>query len=191
MGSGYLTEPATLLINVVLGLYISMVMLRFLFQLVRADFYNPLCQSIVAVTDLLLRPLRRIVPGLRGIDIPSVVLMLALQMLEIWLKATVIGFAPELVWLVVMAIGELLRLAIYIFIGAIFIQVIISWISPGAYNPMTQLLYSLSRPVLKPARAVVPPLGGLDFSPVVALVGLQLINMLLVKPIFVVANGLL
>ena len=191
MGSNYFQEPATFLISVLFGIYILTVMLRFLFQLVRADFYNPISQAIVTITNPPLRPLRRVIPGLRGIDVPSMVLMLTLKIIEIWLRSLILGQTPKFAGLVVLAFAELAQLAVYVFIAAILIQVIISWVAPGAYNPAPQLLYSLSRTVLKPAKALIPPLGGLDFSPLVALVGLQLILMMLVKLIFVAAYGLL
>jgi YggT family protein len=191
MGSGYFAQPAAFLIQVLFGLYILTVMLRFLFQLVRADFYNPLSQALVTITNPALRPLRRIIPGIRGVDVPSIVLMLTLQILELWLISLVIGDSPKVVGLIVLALAELLQLALYVFMGAILIQVIISWVSPGAYNPMTQLLYSLSAPVLKPAKALIPPLGGLDFSPFVALVALQLFRMMVIGPIFMAARQLL
>ena len=191
MSGGYFGDALTLIISTLFGIYILTVMLRFLFQLVRADFYNPLSQAIVTITNPPLRPLRRLIPGFRGIDIPSLVLMLSLQMLETWLLFTIDGIPRGAGGIAVIATAKLLQLAVYVFLFAIIIQVIVSWIAPGAYNSLTQLLYSLTAPVMKPARALVPPFGGLDFSPLVVLLALQLILLLVINPIVDVGKTLL
>ena len=191
MGGGYVGDALTLLISTLFGIYILTVMLRFLLQLVRADFYNPLSQAIVTITNPALRPLRRIIPGLGGIDMPSITLMLALQILETWLIFTIEGMPRGAGGITVIATAKLLQLAVYVFLFSIIIQVIVSWVSPGAYNPLTQVLYSLTAPVLKPARNLLPPLGGLDFSPLLVLLVLQLILILIVTPILDVGQTLL
>jgi YggT family protein len=183
MGSGYLTNPLTFVVDTIFSLYILAVMLRFLFQQVRADFYNPIAQAIVKITNPPLKPLRRIVPGVAGIDVASLLLMLALQMLSTAVIGTIVGAVPGFAPLLVLSLAQLLSLFISVFIFAIFIQVILSWVNPGAYNPATSLLYSLTEPVLRPARRLIPPLGGLDLSPLVALVALQVVKMLLLPPL--------
>ncbi len=191
MGGGYFSNAGVFLINAVFGLYIFAVLLRFLFQLVRADFYNPLCQAIVTVTNPPLRPLRRYIPALRGLDTASIVLLLALQMINTWLVALLVGSSPAVPGLVVVALAELLSKAVWTFIGAIIIQVILSWVAQGAYNPIIAVVYALTDPVLRPARRLLPPLGGLDFSPLVVIIVLQLILMLGVAPIRDLGYGLL
>ncbi|MCC7413447.1 MAG: YggT family protein [Gammaproteobacteria bacterium] len=183
MGNPYVSDAGTYLVSVVFGLYTLAVMLRLLFQIVRADFYNPLSQAIVALTNPPLRQLRRFIPGLKGIDLPSVVLLLALKMTELWLTLFIRGAAPALPGLFVVAVAMLLKLAVYIVMFAIILEVVLSWISPGTYNPATQLLYSLTRPVLRPARRLIPTLGGLDLSPMVAIVFLQIVIMLALNPL--------
>ncbi len=183
MGSNYLTDPVEFLIHTLVGLYILIVMLRFLLQWVRADFYNPLSQFIVKATNPPLRPLRRVIPGLGGVDLASLLLMLILQMLVFaligWMRDASFGFGA----LLFLALGELVSLALNVFIFAIIIQVILSWINPGHYNPITGVLYSLTRPLMQPARRLIPPMGGLDFSPLVVLLALQIMKMLLLPPI--------
>lgn len=191
MGNPYTTDAATLLINVVFGLYILLVMLRFLFQWVRADFYNPVSQMVVKATQPPLRQLRRFIPGYAGVDLAALVLMLTLQLVELWLKFAVAGYAPHLGGLLVLAVAELMQLAIYVFIIAIIVLVVISWVNPGTYNPMTGLLYSLTAPLLRPARRLIPPLGGLDISPVIVILALQLALILIVRPIHDLARPLL
>lgn len=187
----YAGNAANFLISTLFGLYLLAVMLRFLFQLTRADFYNPVSQFIVRVTNPLLLPLRRVVPGFAGIDLASIVLMLVLQVLELSLTYWISGYSPHLVGLCVLAIGKLLSLAFNVFFFSILVQVIISWVNPGAYNPITSLLYSLNEPLLAPARRLVPPLSGLDLSPLVVIIALQLASYLVVAPISDVGRGLL
>lgn len=183
MGAGYFSNAGVFLINAVFGLYIFVVLLRFLFQLVRADFYNPLCQAIVSVTNPPLRPLRRVIPPLGGLDSASIVLLVILQMVNTLLVALVLGFSPGPIGLLVVAIAELLAKTLWTFIGAIIIQVILSWVSPGAYNPITGVIDALTAPLLRPARRALPPLGALDLSPLVVLLALQLAQILLVAPL--------
>lgn len=186
--NGYLSSPLTFLISTLVSLYILAVMLRFLLQLTRADFYNPLSQFIVKITTPALRPLRRIIPGWGGVDIASLVLMLLLQGLAVWLIFMLGGRAIDPLNLVIIAVAQLVDLAFSVFIFAILIQAILSWITPGTYNPVTSVLFSLTEPVLRPVRRVIPPVSGFDLSPLVAILGLQVIRML-VMPLFGMLTG--
>lgn len=186
--NGYLASPLTFLISTLISLYILAVMLRFLFQLTRADYYNPLTQFIVKITSPALRPLRRIIPGWGGLDIAALVLMLALQMLSVWLVFLLADRAIDPLNLLIVALAQLVDLAFSVFIFAILIQAILSWITPGTYNPVTSVLFSLTEPVLRPVRRFVPPISGFDLSPLVALLGLQVIRML-VMPLFGALTG--
>ena len=183
MGSGYLSQPAVFLVQVVFGLYAILVLLRFLLQLTRADFYNPLSQFIVKATKPLLNPLRRVIPTIGGMDTASLVLawiVITLEQLAI-LAITGVGF--QLVAATLLAIPELISLTINIFLFAILIQVIISWINPGSYNPALGLIHSLTEPLLGPVRRRMPDMGGFDLSPIVVMVGLVILEMLLIPPI--------
>ena len=183
MGGGYLTQPAIFLVQVLFGLYATLVVLRFLLQLVRADFYNPLSQFIVRATKPLLNPMRRLIPGVSGLDIAALVL----AWLVLTLEQTAIlglagsGFHPGAGAL--LAIPELISLIINIFLFAILIQVILSWINPGTLNPAVGLIHSLTEPLLAPVRRRMPDMGGLDLSPMVVMLGLVVLEMLLVPPI--------
>ncbi len=183
MGGNYAEHAGVFLIQTLFGLYILAIMLRFLLQWVRADFYNPVSQFLVKVTNPPLKPLRRLIPGFWGIDLAAVVLMLLLQMLELFLVGVVVGQSFRPLGVLVMSAGELLSLAIYVFMVAIIIQIILSWIQPGAYNPVTGLINRLSEPLLAPARRLIPPISGLDLSPLAVLILLQLSLILLVSPI--------
>lgn len=186
--NGYLSSPLTFLISTVISLYILAVMLRFLLQLTRADFYNPLSQFIVKITGPALRPLRRVIPGWGGVDVAAVVLMLLLQMLSVWLIFLLGGRGIGPLNLVIISVAQLVDLAFSVFIFAILIQAVLSWITPGTYNPVTSVLFSLTEPVLRPLRRFVPPISGFDLTPLVALLGLQVVRML-VMPLFGVLTG--
>lgn len=184
MSGGYVANAGSFLLDVIFGLYIGAVMLRLFLQWSRADFYNPLSQAIVRLTNPVLRPLRRYIPAIGRIDTASLVLMLALQMLNLWLSLMVAGAAGAGAGgIFVLALAELLAKALYLLMFAIFVQVVASWVAPGAYNPALSLVDSITYPLLKPLRGLLPPLGGLDLSPMIALVVLQLAQMLLVAPI--------
>jgi len=185
-GGPYITNAAQFLIATLFGLYILAVMLRFLLQLVHADFFNPVSQFLVKITNPPLRPLQRVIPGWRGLDMAALLLLILLQATELALLA---GLDPRPVampavpGLLVLSLAELLRLLLNIFFFTILIQVVLSWINPGQYNPAVHLLEQLNEPVMRPARRMLPPMGGLDLSPIVVLIALQLARILLVQPL--------
>ncbi|MEX2162937.1 MAG: YggT family protein [Sulfuricaulis sp.] len=179
--NSFLTEAGILLVEVVFGLYLLAVLLRFLFQLARADFYNPISQFLVAFTNPLLKPLRRLIPGLYGIDLASLVLLLALKCVELYLLLLLGGVAVQWLPIVAAATVDLLRLTLNVYFFAILIRVILSWFMPyGIHqNPAGSLLVSLTEPLLRPARRLIPPIGGLDLSPIAVIVVLQLMQLAL------------
>lgn len=170
----FFTQAGSLIVQTVFGIAILTVMLRFLLQLVRADFYNPFSQFLVKFSNPLLLPLRRIIPGLGGIDLASVVLLLLLKGLELFLLLALAGGAPQLGLIVVIAIADLIELVLWIFIVAIFVRVLASWFNPHGGHPLMDLLISLTEPLMRPARRLIPPLGGMDLSPIAVLLLLQI-----------------
>ena len=154
------------------------VMLRFILGAVRADFYNPVSQFLVRVTNPLLVPMRKVIPSIRQYDTSALLLMLLLQLLSLLVIMMLRGVSVPFSYLLLAAIGELVVLAFNIFIFAIVIQVVISWVNPGSYNPVNALLHSITRPVLAPVQRLIPPISGIDLSPLVALIGLQVLKML-------------
>ena len=179
----YFGDAGSFLIDTVIGLYILAVLLRFLLQWVRADFYNPVSQFLVTVTNPPLVFLRRFIPGFFGIDLASIVLLIVLSIVKIYLLAWVADVTPQFSGVVLLAVGELLQLAVWVFIITLFIRVILSWIQPGGYNPVLGLINQLTEPLMAPARRLIPPFGGLDLSPIVIFIFLYLTLMLVVRPI--------
>ena len=187
---GHVGNAATFLIETLFGIYILIVMLRLLLQWARADFYNPLSQFIVRATQPVLAPMRTALPSVGGIDLACVVLLVALQLAELLLVTGLLGHRVAVIALLVLSVAEIVQLAIYVFLFSILIQVIMSWINPGSYNPMLSVLHSLNEPLLGPARRIVPPIGGLDLSPIVVMVALQLVAILVVGPLRQLAGTL-
>lgn len=190
MGGSYAGNAGAFLVQTLFGLYIGAVMIRFLLAVARADFYNPVSQFLVKVTNPPLLPLRRIIPGIMGIDVASLVLMLALQMLELFIIGLISGLSFDPAGLVVMSFAELLALLFQIYFFTILIQVVLSWVSPGGHNPAVALLYSLNEPLLGRARRLLPPIHGFDLSPIIVMIGIQLMNILLVAPVRDLGRGL-
>ncbi len=167
------------LIQTVFGFYILAVMLRFLLQCVRADFYNPLVQFLVRITNPPLLPLRRIVPGYRGLDLASVVLAFALQAIEVVLIALLLGQSASVGGLLLLTVAELLKLLINIYLWGVVIQAVLSWFNPDPRHPAARVLAQLTAPVLRPARRLLPPISGVDLSPLLVVVALIFISLLL------------
>lgn len=181
----YLSQAGLYLIQVLFGFYILAVLLRLLLQLARADFYNPFAQFVVALTNPPLLPLRRVLPPAGGIDLASVVLLVGLQVLELYLLAWLQAGRISLGGLVLLAAARLIELAVWVYIIAILIRVVLSWVNPYGMSrhPVGDLLYSLTEPMLAPARRLIPNLGGLDVSPIAVFVLLQLTLILIVRPL--------
>ena len=173
----FLVNAGSYLISTLFGIYIIIVLLRFLLQLVRADFYNPLSQFIVKATGPILNPMRRVIPGLFGVDIASLLLAYVLQYIENLLLFALRGISVNPVFLLWHSIGSLITLFLYIYFFAILIQVIISWVSPGTYNPATALIHHITEPILRPARKIIPPISGFDLSPILVFIILNLLIM--------------
>ncbi len=180
---GYATNAGTFLIETLVGLLLLVVLLRLIFQMVRADFRNPVSQFVVKVTDPMLKPLRRVIPSMGGIDMASVVLLLLIQYTELFLITLVNGIEFLPLGMFVLGIGKVIGLIITVYTFSILIQVVLSWVNPGSHNPMVGLLYSINEPVLGRARKMLPAFQGFDFSPIVAMILLQLMSMLIVAPI--------
>jgi len=183
MTSSYFTNPIVFLIQTLLGLYAAVVLLRFLLQWVRADFYNPVSQFVVKVTTPMLRPLRRLIPGYAGMDLASLALAWLVKTLELFILALIVAPQANPLGALAWALPELINLAINIILLMVFIRVILSWLNPDPYHPAAGLLDSLTEPVMRPARRILPPVGGLDLSPVLVMIGLVLLKMLLIPPL--------
>ncbi len=183
MGSDYLLKPLIFLVQVIFGLYAIIVLARLLLQWVRADFYNPVSQFVVKLTTPLLHPLRQVVPSVKGIDLASLVLAWLVKSIELVLILILLGHAHLTPGAFLWSIPELISLTIHIFLFSILILVIVSWVNPGSYNPAVSLLHAITEPLMRPARQKIPPISGIDLSPMAVIVALYLLEMLLLPPL--------
>ena len=177
-----LTQAVLFILDTVLSLFVLIVLLRFYLQTLRAPFRNPVSQFVAALTDFAIKPLRRLVPGLWGLDMASLLLAWFAELLlllgEFWLGA--MPFLPPggaaYGALAALAAVRLLRVSIYILIGAVFLQAILSWVNP--HSPVAPMLHSLTRPFLAPVQKLVPLVANVDLSPLVVFFLCQLALML-------------
>ena len=178
-----LSTAAVYVIQTLGSFYLLIVLLRFVLQLVRADFYNPLSQFIVRATSPLLMPLRRIIPGFGGIDLASLVLAILVQLvlMIITLALLGVGFGGNLLQLLVWSLIGVTALFLKIFFFALIVSVILSWVAPGSHNPAAHLVHQICEPLLSPIRRFLPNLGGLDISPIFAFIALILLDMLVIN----------
>lgn len=178
-----LNTAAVYVLQTLGSLYLLIVLLRFILQLVRADFYNPLSQFAVKATKPLLNPLRKVIPGFGGLDLASLVLALLVQLLLMILTLLLMGygFGALLPQLLVWAVIGVTALFVKIFFFALIASVILSWVAPHSHNPGAQLVNQLCEPLLMPIRRILPSLGGLDISPIFAFIALNLVDMLVIR----------
>lgn len=186
----YLSESGVFLIKTVFDLFIGAVLLRFLLQWTRADFRNQASQFLVKVTNPVIIPLRRIVPGLGGIDVASVIVLMVLQVTKVWLIHLIASQAHSIGGLLVLSLADFVELVITIYTITIILQVILSWVGPGTANPLHGPLYALNEPLLSPLRRVIPSISGFDLTPVVLLLAFHLIKILVVAPLIDIGRGL-
>ncbi|MEH8020415.1 YggT family protein [Rheinheimera metallidurans] len=165
------------LIDTVFGLYLMVVILRLWLQLVRADFYNPFSQFVVKATNFIVLPLRRIIPSIGRLDTATLVLAYAVMLTKLLLLQLIpsgqIALVPTLVLSLIFLVKEVFTLLFWILV----IRALLSWFSQGR-SPVEYLMHQLTEPLLSPIRRILPPMGGLDLSVLVVLIGLQFLNIL-------------
>lgn len=167
------------LFDTLVNLYLYIVIARFVLQLVRADFYNPVSQFIVKATSPLLIPMRKIIPGIGGVDVASIVLLYLLVVVKFIFVGLLFGQSQLIsAAIAVYALIECASLVINFFIFVILIMVIMSWLAMagGGYNPVADIIRQMAEPVLAPARKIIPPMGMFDLTPMVVLLVLYFIK---------------
>lgn len=179
--SGNVTSGVLFLVDTLLSLYAMVVLLRFLLQMVRADFYNPLSQFVVRATNPLLQPLRRVIPGAWGIDFAALLLTWLIMLVTVTLLAMIAGVTLPVIALLGYAVLKGILLLIHLYFFTILVQVILSWVSPG-WSPVAGVLYTVNAPLLRPVQKVLPSLGGIDLSPLFVIILLQFVSFLVPLP---------
>ena len=164
------------LVKLFTTLYIGITLARFLLQLVRANFYNPISQFIVKATNPLLLPIRKVIPGLFGIDLASLAMAFIVSVLAVLVLGVIAngGILP-VVFLLIGGLFKLINILFYLYFFSFLLIVIVSWVAPHSQNPAVEIAYSIVEPILRPIRRFIPPLGGLDFSIFFAGLGLWIV----------------
>lgn len=177
-----LNQAVQFLLDTLVNLLVLAFLLRFYLQAMRAPFHNPFSQFIVAVTDFAVRPVRRVIPGVWGLDLGTLLLAWLLEAILLFALYWLSGF-PFLVagggvylGLALLAAVKLLKTSIYILIVVVFVQALLSWINP--YNPLAPVLYALSRPFMRFFQRLIPPIANIDLSPLFIFIACQLFLML-------------
>ncbi len=176
-----IASALTFLIQTIGNLFAIAVLLRFMMQLFRVPFRNPFAQFIVALTDFAVKPLRRVIPGLFGLDWACLVLAFAVEWVVVvaayWLDGFPFALAGGKVWPVMLGLAgvRLLSLAIYLLMGLTLVRAVLSWVNP--HTPLMPVVYELTEPLLRPLRRVVPMVANVDLTPLVLFIACQLLLM--------------
>ena len=166
-------SPIHVLLITLFDLYIMVVLLRFMLQLFRADFYNPLSQFVVKVTNPVLVPLRKAIPGIAGLDVASLIFAYLVILLKYFLLAGISGTMYNPIMMLIIGLADLLNQAVSLVFWLVLIRAIMSWINPTVNNPLMMVIVQITEPIMAPVRKLIPPLGGLDLSPLLLIIGLQ------------------
>lgn len=165
-----ISSAIVFIVNTITSLYLLVLLLRFWLPWLQADFRNPLAQGILRFTSPIIIPVRRIVPSFGRLDTATVLVAFVIQYFTVLLLLLIVGQTAGFAPVAVTAIVKLIVLSINLFVYAIFIRIILSWISHGNYNPATAIIATLTEPVLRPFRRIIPPMGGFDVSPIFAII---------------------
>lgn len=180
---GHLANAGVLIVQAVFGLLTGLFFFRLLMQGLRVDFRNPLSQFVYKLTNPVLMPIQKALPVVRGWNLAALLVTFLLTLLETWLLYRLAGLGLPIPALLVISLALLIQFAATVVLWMIILRAILSFVSPDPYNPMVQMLYRLSDPILKPFQKLIPPIGGLDLSPVFAVLALQLVRVLIAAPL--------
>jgi YggT family protein len=174
-------SSAALIFSTVTGIYLFAVLLRFLLQVAKADFYNPVSQAVIQITDPIVRILRTVIPGYKGIDFSSLVLAFVIEAIAICVLITLYGGSiPSIGYIITWAFAGVVLFIVSIYYYAILASIIMSFVMmfSGSTNPhpLLLLVWQLTEPVMAPVRKIIPSMGGLDFSPIIIFIAIQIIQ---------------
>ena len=165
-----LASALVYIINAVSSIVLLVLLLRLILPFLRADFRNPIAQGILRITSPIVIPVRRVVPSFGRLDTATFLIAFTIQFLVIWLMLKLFGSSAPFGIMAYAAIIKLIVLTVNLFIYAIIIRIVLSWIARGQYSPVTAIVSTITEPVLRPFRRIIPPLGGFDISPVFAII---------------------
>jgi len=168
-----LAQIGVFLVDAVLSFFVFLLLARFHFQWLRVPFRNPVGEFVLATTSWMVTPARRIIPGIAGLDLATLLLAWLLQAFSLWAQASIVGAEPGAATIAAIALVDLLRYSLYILVFAVIVQAVLSWVNP--YTPMAPAFDTITRPFLRPLRRFVPPLGNVDLTPLILLLALYVL----------------
>jgi len=183
----YIQNASTFIIETLFSFALYIVLIRFWMQWVRADFRNQVGQFIISATNPVIIPIRRIIPSIGVIDTATILLAIVVALLKFYVIILIAGgslSSYSILAMLSMSIASVLDASIYVFLGAIIIGIIASWVNPHSYHPVISVARSISEPLLAPARRLIPPMAGIDFSPMLVFLFLRVSQMLVIAPLY-------
>lgn len=179
MSEGFSPDRLYQVLGIVFDIYITVLLLRFLLERVRADFYNPICQLLIKITDPALKPLRRLIPPWGNVDLAAIILMIGLSFMSVWMVSRIAPVTLAWAQLLQFTLIKLTLTLLMIYFVLILAAVLISWLGNNARHPVIPLVYQLTNPVLRPIQKYIPPMGGFDITPLLVLLLISLLMQLL------------
>jgi YggT family protein len=176
-----LSEGLLFLINTLFDLFLFILVIRFILAWSSAHYFDPVTQVIVRLTDFLIKPLRRIIPNIYRFELATLLVILVLEFIKFETIALLSLGTPTLTGIIVLALADILKLFIQTFFYAILVQALMSWIMPN--SPINNVLYQVTAPIMRPFQRFIPLIGGVDISPIPAMIFLQLLIVMLVNPL--------
>ncbi|MEX2130304.1 MAG: YggT family protein [Pseudohongiellaceae bacterium] len=181
-----LTSTADLLISSLGGLFLLAILMRFLLQLAKADFYNPVSQAVVRITNPLVKIFRGVIPGYKGFDFSTLLLALIIEFVFVVALIYLNGFRPPgigtiITWSVVGVVSFIINIYFWAIIASVIMSFVMLFSGTMNPHPILRLIWQLTEPLMAPVRKIIPPMGGLDFSPMIIFIGIQLLKNLLIQ----------
>ncbi len=178
------TYALEFLITTLFDMYIFVLILRFILQYLNINYYNPFTQFVLKATSPVITPVRRWIPGYKGIDFATLLVIFLFTLVKVTLTWFLLRpFAPFFPGLAILSIGEIVKQTINLYFFAMIIQIISSWVAPMSGSPLLEILNRLTWPLIKPFKRIIPPMGGIDITPIPVLISLQLANILFASTI--------
>ena len=181
---GYFANAGNLIVNALFGLVMFVIVLRVLLQLARANFYNPVCQGVYKITNPVLMPLQKLIPNWKALNLAGIAVAWLLACVWISLQVWMGGRSVGVVGALVLGFAQLLLFVLETLFWITIVRVVLSWVAGDSDNPVVPLVYRVSDLLLKPFQRVIPPMGGIDLSPLVALLAVKVAEALIVHPLF-------
>jgi YggT family protein len=179
--SGNSLNGAFFIVGLLFDFYITILMIRLMLALVHADYYHPITQFVIKLTNPIVKPLKRILPDIRGFEISTLLVMLIVSALKFFIIIMASFGVPNIIGLFILAFAELLNLFFQTLTIVVILQALISWINP--HSPLYPMLYKMTSPLMRPIQRMIPPISGIDISPIFVVIIFQLLIIVMVNPL--------